>query len=288
MHRLIAASLAAASLSVGFGGTASAADLGPAPAPVYTKAPIAAPYYSWTGFYAGLNAGWVGERDKFSSTADPVSDASLGLPAGVTEGLAALSTVSGSGRSNGFIGGGQVGYNWQITNALVGIEADIQGLSRAGNSGSITSTAVVVGVPVTSTESASTSTSWLGTARGRLGWVATPTLLLYGTGGLAFGEVKASDALLQTGTNGFIGTSAASVSSTRAGWTAGAGVEWMFAPKWSLKGEYLHYDLGTVNFSSAAAATPASAQFPGQVFQTLKGSAHFEGDIARAGVNYHF
>jgi outer membrane immunogenic protein len=112
--------------------------------------------------------------------------------------------------------------------------------------------------------------------------------LLYVTGGLAYGEANASNTLSQTGTNGFVGFGAASITETRAGWTAGLGAEWMFAPQWSVKGEYLHYDLGSVGFTNRPTGTPASAFFVGQVYQTNAVSASFRGDIVRAGINYHF
>ena len=77
-------------------------------------------------------------------------------------------------------------------------------------------------------------------------------------------------------------------SETRAGWTAGGGVEWMFAQNWSAKVEYLHYDLGTGNFSWAALGAPTSTFFSGVVYQTETTSVHFRGDIVRAGLNYKF
>jgi outer membrane immunogenic protein len=166
---------------------------------------------------------------------------------------------------------------------LAGIEADIQGLAQSGGSGTIVKTAVVVGVPIVSTQTATMSTSYLGTLRGRLGLLVKPTWLAYVTGGLAYGGVKASDTLFQTGTNGFIGAGNGSLSGIRPGWTLGAGLELMVAPRWSVKAEYLHYDL-TSSFNS----TPTSAFFVIPVYQTLASSAHFQGDIARAGVNYHF
>jgi outer membrane immunogenic protein len=213
----------------------------------------------------------------------------LGVVAGVSEGLAALSTTSFPvGRTDGFIGGAQVGYNWQAGKFLAGVEADIQGLSRAGSSSTLTSTAVVVAAAIVSTQTASMSTSFLGTVRGRVGLIAAPSLLLYATGGLAYGEVKVSDTLLQVGTNGYIGAGTGSLSDLRAGWALGAGSEWMFAPKWSVKGEYLHYDLGTANLTTRPTGTPASTFFVGQVFQTNVTSARFRGDIVRVGINYHF
>jgi outer membrane immunogenic protein len=128
------------------------------------------------------------------------------------------------------------------------------------------------------------SASYLGTLRGRLGLLVTPTWLDYVSGSLAYGGVKASDTLVQTGTNGFVGTGSGSLSGTRAGWALGGGLEWMVAPRWSVKAEYLHYDLGTSSFNNA----PTSAFFLTPVYQTLASFAHFQGDLVRAGINYRF
>jgi outer membrane immunogenic protein len=262
---------------------ALAADL-PVKAP-----PLPMPVCNWCGFYVGLNAGWVGAQNSLNTVSTPTPDAALGVVPGVTEGLSALSTVGfPAGRTDGFIGGAQVGYNWQAGKFLAGVEADIQGLSGTGSSATVTTSAVVVGAAITSTQSASMSTSYLGTLRGRVGVIVAPSWLVFVTGGLAFGGVKVSDALVQTGTNGFSGTATGSLSDTRAGWALGAGSEWMFAPKWSVKAEYLHYDLGTANLTTTATGTPGTAFFVGQVFQTNVTSATFRGDIVRVGVNYHF
>jgi outer membrane immunogenic protein len=225
----------------------------------------------------------------FSTVSYPTSDATLGVVPGVSEGLAALSTGRiPIGDASGFIGGVQAGYNWQWGQFLAGFETDIQGLSQAGRSAIVTSTAVVVGTPVTSIQTGSLSTNYLGTVRGRLGFVATPAWLLYVTGGLAYGGVTARDTVIQTGTNGYIGAGTGSFSDTRAGWTAGVGAEWMFAPQWSFKAEYLHYDLGSVFVTSNLVGTPASTFFAGAVVQTNVSSASLRGDIGRIGVNYHF
>jgi outer membrane immunogenic protein len=270
--------------------SAMAADLGVRPMPV--KAAPAPIVFSWTGFYVGGNAGWIESENSMSNQAIPTPDATLGVDAGVSEGLAAPSSGSVSaGHKSGFIGGGQIGYNYQVTNWLAGVEADIQGISGIKSTGSITTPSggsVVVGVPVSSTLTGTTDTRWLGTVRGRLGFLPTPTLLLYGTGGLAYGNVTASTSLAQSGTNGFISGGAGSFSETRAGWTAGGGVEWMFARNWSAKLEYLHYDLGTGSFNWAALGTPTSTFFSGVVYQTEATSVHFRGDIVRAGLNYKF
>ncbi len=269
------------------GGFVLSALLGPA---VAADMPIRVPRYvaplpSWSGFYGGLDAGWVGSQNSVNSAATPVPDAALGVIPGVSEGLAALSTgaIPASSRS-GFIGGGQAGYNWQIGNWVPGIETDIQGIAQSSGTGSVTRTAVVVGVPITSTQTASLSTKYLGTVRGRLGFLVTPTWLLYATGGLAYGGTTASTTLFQTGAGGFVGVGAGSLADTRAGWTAGGGLEWMFAQRWSAKAEYLHYDLGTGSFASAS----TSGFFATPVYQNVLYSAHFEGNVVRAGINYHF
>ena len=146
---------------------------------------------------------------------------------------------------------------------------------------------------VVTTSIASTSKlDYLGTVRGRLGYL-TPTFLLYGTAGLAYGGVKASTAITQSNTGCvFAGclqssTSAAGAfSQMRAGWTLGAGLEWMFVQNWSAKVEYLHYDLGSVTFSNGALRTSGGGIGLAVVDSTS--SAKFSGDIVRAGVNYHW
>jgi outer membrane immunogenic protein len=253
------------------------------------KAPIYTPPVYWTGWYVGGNAGWVGSDNQLTTTATPTPDVLLGVVPGVSEGLAALSTGTiPTGNHSGFIGGGQIGYNWQFASWVAGIEADIQGISQSGGSGS--TRRVVVGVPVTSTETATVETRYLGTVRGRLGFLVTPNWLVYGTGGLAYGGVNASMSLAQSGTNGFVGTGAGTFSDSRVGWTAGAGLEWMFARNWSAKLEYLHYDLGTGSFASAAVAPIFPVVFGGttSIYQHSVSSARFEGDLLRAGVNLHF
>jgi outer membrane immunogenic protein len=144
----------------------------------------------------------------------------------------------------------------------------------------------VLGFPITSTQTVSAKTDWLGTVRGRFGIVLTPTWLVYFTAGLAFGGDNASSTLAQAGPvgPGFLGTGAGSISNTRLGGTYGAGLEWMFARNWSAKAEYLFYDLGTTTFSYAA----RSNILVPPVYQTVTNSVHFEGNIARVGVNYHF
>lgn len=267
-----------------FTGPVLAADLA---AKVPAAVPLV-PIIGWTGWYVGVNAGWANSTDELNTVATPTPDSVLGVPAGTSEILAALSTGTiPVGHRNGFIGGGQIGYNWQLGAFVTGLETDIQGLSGLSSTGSITTTGVGPGgITTISTETATLNTKFLGTVRGRLGFLATPTLLLYGTGGLAYGDVSASVSLLQLASNGASGAGAGAFSETRTGWTAGAGLEWMFAQNWSAKVEYLHYDLGTGSFVWQA----ASGNFPtgATVYQTNLSSARFDGNVVRAGVNLHF
>jgi outer membrane immunogenic protein len=286
--------------------TALAADL-----PSY-KAPPPPPLLPpplWTGFYVGLNAGgtWAGSNT-ITTSAFPffIGPAGPGITvAGNTARAfgAALGATSNLGVNNsGFIGGGQIGYNWQFMNSFVaGVEADIQGI--AGSSGS-TSAFTIGAVDTTVTAVAQYPTfsrvtknlDYLGTVRGRLGWLFTPTLLVYGTGGLAYGGVSTSTNIFQQALSvtgapfavlpPFGGAS--SFSDTRVGWTAGGGLEWMFWPNWSAKVEYLYYDLGTVATSFALAQATTVAGVPVSFANLVQSRTRFNGNIVRAGINYHF
>jgi outer membrane immunogenic protein len=123
-------------------------------------------------------------------------------------------------------------------------------------------------------------------------------MLVYGTGGLAYGNVSASTSLSQTVTNPPPPTvllsptwaGAGAVSDTRVGWTAGGGVEWMFLPGWSAKAEYLHYDLGSLSYGMSPLMTSTLKLLkPAPLTtNTLQSKAGFTGDIVRAGINWHF
>jgi outer membrane immunogenic protein len=180
---------------------------------------------------------------------------------------------------------------------LAGFETDIQYLS-GNDSGTITKSSGAfpffgASEVVNSSIASSSKVDYLGTVRGRLGYLFTPTFLLYGTGGLAYGGVKASTAITQSNNDcSFFpaclqpSTSAAgSFSQTRPGWTAGVGLEWMFVPKWSVKVEYLHYDLGSVTFSNGALRTSGPL---GLAVVGSTSTVNFSGEIVRAGVNYHW
>ncbi|HTO78193.1 MAG TPA: outer membrane beta-barrel protein, partial [Methylocystis sp.] len=161
--------------------------------------------------------------------------------------------------------------NFQFNPSIViGAEADFQGSSIGGNSPGNSNfypspfftpgTAFFndVLVPVSAINNGNLGINWFGTVRGRAGWLFTPSLLVYGTAGFAFG-----------------GVSAWGYNNTPTGWTAGGGLEWMFAPRWSAKIEYLYIDL------SSGGTTGGYGWNWGYRF-------HPEINVVRAGVNYHF
>jgi outer membrane immunogenic protein len=253
--------LATALLALG-SASAFAADL---PARTYTKAPMMAPVNTWQGFYIGGNVGYSWGKNTTDFTFLPTST------------LFAANNATFDSKPEGVIGGAQVGYNWQTGSLVAGIEADIQG---SGIKGSIPKSLLVnsvSGLPLANTfRSSDEKLSWFGTVRGRIGVAVMPTLLLYGTGGLAYGNVSASATTHFTGPFDF----PASVSQTKVGWTAGAGAEWLFANNWSAKLEYLYVDLGKVSAIGTTVTLPPTIA----VGYDWKTQDH----IVRAGVNYHF
>ncbi|GGF88469.1 membrane protein [Azorhizobium oxalatiphilum] len=176
-----------------FAAPAMAADMARAPvvaAPIVSAAP---PVFSWTGFYIGANAGYAwgsgtGVADSFASSPD------------------------------GWLAGGQVGYNYQFqNNMLIGLEADVQAADIGGGNAF-----------------ASSKMDSFGTVRARLGY-AFDRVLPYVTGGFAWGNNK-------------ITAPGYSQSDTLTGWTAGAGVEYALTNNWTARAEYLYTDFGKSNY----------------------------------------
>ena len=268
--------LSVAALAVAF--PAFAADL-----PSRKAAPVAppAPAVSWTGFYAGLDAGYT-----WSSTAATVIAAGQGLnQVGVqqwapypflTPGVASLN-------SSGFLGGGHIGWNYQLhsfSRIVAGGELDAATLAINEQ----TSTFITPGGLNTSIAEIGRAFNWAGSARGRIGFLLTPSMLVYGTGGFGFGQANVGatsygSALAATyapGTQGRI----------YGGVAFGGGVEWMFLPNWSLKAEYLHFDLGKHTASFAGFAYGSVPQFP--VAQQFLATVPLRQDAVKIGVSYHF
>ncbi len=252
----------------------------------------------WTGLYAGLNAGYSAGGGASGSTAS-VPILTFADVGGDYSGASALSATGQSKTvASGFLGGAQFGANSQFNRVVVGLETDIQGSGVRGRSTAYGQGATTDGAGVATVTSAvenEKTVNWLGTTRVRAGFLTTPTLLVYGTGGVAYGGVTTHTDIVQAWSGGVAGPilrpSGARLDggTVRGGWTAGAGVEWMFAPNLSLKGEYLYYDLGSV-YSSAGFLSEFLPTAIG-VFPDVNGVAsrqRFNGHILRAGLNYHF
>jgi outer membrane immunogenic protein len=210
--------LAGAAALLGTAVSAQAADM--AVKTPYLKAPVAM-VYDWTGFYIGVNAG-VGIGRDYTR---------LAIPAGPSFEASYLNPQGG-------LGGGQIGYNWQVPNSffgglVFGVEADIQGTGMRDNYTCLLG-CTLPGGPASQFNQ---KLDWFGTVRGRVG-IATGPVLTYVTAGWAYGNVKTT--LTETiGTTGAFATS-----QNRGGWTWGSGIEASLGGNWTGKIEYLWFTLG--------------------------------------------
>jgi outer membrane immunogenic protein len=250
MHTRLSAVVAISALLATGVSASYAADL-----PV--KAPPMAPAvaFTWTGFYIGANLG--GAWSKFDGTSSIAGNAFI-----------ADTTLSGSSsNTSGVIGGGQVGYNWQFNNFVLGIEADIQGSSQNRTD------TFVCGIACTLTNEARLNS--FATVRGRIGFTPWERSLIYFTGGWAW--MNASDTVTLN-----LGAASASfdTSNSRSGWTVGGGWEYMFLDHWSAKVEYLYLRSEDIDGSTTLPAVLGGG--------TLAATGHFTNNVVRVGVNYHF
>ncbi|MFY9841452.1 MAG: outer membrane protein [Xanthobacteraceae bacterium] len=218
------------------GGQARAADL---PAP--TLPPPVPAIYNWNGIYVGVNGGWGDGNSNWTS-------GSFG--------------ETGRFQISGYVVGGTIGANYQVGAYVFGIEGDFDWNNVHGNSGP---TCGAIADAVSPPTGCQTQSEWLGTVRGRVGY-AVNSVLIYGTGGAAFGNVQTG--LIPPST--FDG-------STEAGWTIGAGIEVGFAPNWTAKAEYLFVDLPDATCTTVANCGGA-----------VGSSVSFNENIVRAGVNFKF
>jgi outer membrane immunogenic protein len=267
--------------------TAQAADL--KTRPIY-KAPYA---WSWSGFYIGLNAGGGVGMDSSAQSASFTSAA-----------LATNGLLSSTNRYNptGWVFGGQVGYNYQISSWLIGVEADWQWASQKDSASNCTPAATIgffgagangFGYCLASEQKLRN----MATARARAGFIVND-VLWYATGGAAWATVKDSyqfsgsaNAIILPGAlqPGPFLPGGADFSTSRRGWTLGAGVEARLWGGWSAKLEYLYVDLGSITETFAIAINPAF----GPAFTTggaasATTTSHVRDNIVRVGINYKF
>ncbi|GAC1563116.1 MAG: porin family protein [Beijerinckiaceae bacterium] len=295
LRKLLLSSVAATAMI----SSALAADLPSRKAPPVAYAPPA-PIFTWTGFYIGGNLGYGWARADSVTVGTSTVAANLPGFVGGPESSAAMAAAFPpllSTRPHGFMGGGQVGYNWQFSNFVVGVEADFQGADVRSSTNAGIINVPIAGFPansVTSTASIDHRLDYLGTLRGRIGYAAFDRFLVYATGGLAYGHVRTNFSAIQTilGPSAGISTvmpGTAVSSANRTGWTIGGGVEYAIDQNWSIKGEYLYYDLGRTT-ASGIFTSNATAVLPGAVFaQAVSNtSTRWRGSVARAGINYRF
>jgi outer membrane immunogenic protein len=271
--------VAAAAISAILGiDAASAADL---PARTYTKAPAMEPAYNWAGFYIGVNGGYGWK------------DPSVSLMPNDVVAATATSLLPASYNISGGLGGVQGGYNWQFNQSwLLGLDVDFDwsnlhgsGVSNFGFNGGPAS--FIADEKIDS----------FGTVKARLGYLPTDKLLLFGTGGFAYGHIRENVTLnanpesgrgfgdlaffCVTGTNCFNGSS----TRTAVGWTAGAGFEYAFWQNVSVKFEYQFVDLGHGNNVNIVAASSFPVTTPSS-FTAHYGDVTF--NVVKVGLNYRF
>jgi outer membrane immunogenic protein len=246
MKKLLLGSAAVAALFAA--GPGMAADLKPAPAPVYTKAPMMAPLYDWTGFY-------IGGRGVYSWT--HTDSTTTDIPTGV-----AFAPTS-EDRSAAH-GGGQIGFDYMTSSRIVfGVVADV--ISGSSNT---TTTSNAAGTLVSTGK-----TNESGSVRGRVGY-AFDTLLLYGTGGWAWSNGSSTRTQVVGTVNLATPGTVETVSTSHSGWTAGAGLDYAFAPNWDVFAEYRY-----TNFQALSVTHPLAAR--------STNSTTTANSIA-AGLNYRF
>lgn len=204
---------------------------------------------NWSGFYAGLNAGYgvAGNPTSYANSTFVTTETFPMTPAGV-------------------LGGIQFGYNWQWAQWVIGFETDLQFANQKDNA------CMLRCIGAIATAEIDQKLSWFGTTRGRFGW-STGSTLLYGTAGLAYGRIENR----LTRFDGANPVETYNFSHTKTGWAAGLGFETALAGGWSAKAEYLRVDLGSIS---------DTYMHVGVVPENLVSSVR--NNVFRAGVNYRF
>jgi iron complex outermembrane recepter protein len=245
-----------------------------ASAPLLLKAPMLAAW-TWSGPYLGGAIGYSAGRSK--------TDTIFGDPASG----AGVFATSAARDLDGAIGGAQAGYNWLAGIWLAGIEGDLnysgqRAKLNAACPGEICNPVLVgvIGDPsVTARFEDGQKLEWFATLRARLGVTVTPDAIAYVTGGVAVGEVMTAGAVFGFDGNGNPVNTIVSSHNTKAGWTAGGGIEGRLAGRWTAKIEYLYLDLGTVTTIPAPAANATTA---------VAFNSRVTDNVLRVGLNYKF
>ncbi len=247
-------------------GAANAADLGGIPYGSLKDEPVLVAPPSWSGLYFGAHAGWVtGRWDGNMAYSKAAPDDGFDR----------------SGKSlddDGWLGGLQVGFNRQHGAFVWGVEADVS-WADLNDKGRF--------FPYPANESPAwdidNDLELFGTVRGRVGYLVTPRLLLYGTGGFAWGRANSDLTVVDTNTPPFTDVTArASADENHLGWAAGAGGELLLADRWMVRAEWLHVDLGKEDYRFVGRTSG------GAVHVTDSFPASLAFDVFRLGLNYNF
>jgi outer membrane immunogenic protein len=217
---------------------------------------------SWSGLHAGLSLGATRSKLDIDYAATPQTGGGFSALGAANIIAAGTGTID----STGVVAGGQLGYDWQWGHLVAGGELDLSYTDLSG-----TRVAPVFNVPNNLHQSF--ASHLFATVRGRIGTTWGPWLV-YATGGLALADLKVSN----IATSAAVGTAQSSSHELRPGWTAGGGVEWMVMPRWSMKAEYLHADLGTLTDQHV---------FPGAPLAVSTHNHRFTENLVRFGLNYH-
>ena len=261
-------------------GSAFAADLGAAPAGM-------APILTWSGFYVGANVGYVGGGRLSSIGSTNFVNPGIGQSDVVTDSVRRGISNRGTDLS-AILAGGGVGYNWQFGSIVAGVEADIQASSASRQTDTVNSPTIGFAAnPTVGSITTSQRFNYIGTVRGRLGYTVFDNLLVYATGGLAYGEKSSSFSFNAATVGSSANPYAFSVnrSKTETGYVVGGGLEYMLDASWSVKAEALYYDLGRTQTASQLNLFSPAGRFGGVGVNT---STDNKGVIGRVGLNYKF
>jgi outer membrane immunogenic protein len=271
---------AAAAMGVAFTQSALGADLGVRPAPVYAPPPVAvAP--TWTGVYLGFNGGWGWTNNNNSNNSLTFAPSATN-PGGFVPFTVTGGSNSGNNNGNGPVFGGQLGYNYQAGSWVFGVEGDVDGANiRKSQAGAIAPGLVGLSpaiFPSAGSAFLNTRQEWLASIRGRLGYTWGPGMIYVTGGGAWTGLQTNGGATLITGE-----TATFSNSTTLSGWVVGAGYEYMIAPNWALRGEYLYYGFtGNNNNNTGTLVFPIAGA-------TVTGNTgKLNTSVVRIGLDYKF
>lgn len=254
---------------------------------------------NWTGFYLGGNAGYWRSQSNDVDTAGTTHFINPTFPLGgsnITNALVKMATNDFSFHSYGFIGGAQAGYNYQYNKeVLFGIDIDFDGLTNSNHTYNLHKAVNLLDFDEYYAGSLNVEQKihYLGTIRARLGYLYCPTILLYATGGFAYGNVTLDTAWrIQESLGSLVFPIIAAqnnLQKTLPGWSAGAGIEWLFKPNWSAKFEYTYYSLNKLNAPVTLEQINGSLSPPilwGSV--TANTALSVSLGTIRMGINYHF